>query len=232
MTYSDTWFETFLRGVPSEQTSREVAFLARCVPLPDYSRVLDLCCGLGRHAAGLARGGYDVVGVDRDPAIVADAEVVEPGNPRYLIGDAREVGSFDLEIDAVIIMWASFGYFDAPENDAVLRSLAKLLRPKGRLILDLYHRGFFEDHQGETTREIRGTRLTETRQVVDGRLSVSLAYANGDRDTFEWELFSPAEISRRAGSAGFETVGVWSRFDPTQDADPSEGRFQILLEKC
>ncbi|MGZ3144172.1 aminotransferase class I/II-fold pyridoxal phosphate-dependent enzyme [Lentzea chajnantorensis] len=44
------------------RTAAEVAYLTSV--LPAGGRVLDLGCGVGRHAHGLARAGFDVVGVD------------------------------------------------------------------------------------------------------------------------------------------------------------------------
>src|SRR6266508_871470 len=63
--YSTTWFEMFLQPIQPVQTEREVAFVARWLPQPAYTTVLDLCCGQGRHARALAARGYRVTGVDR-----------------------------------------------------------------------------------------------------------------------------------------------------------------------
>lgn len=71
--YSADWFRIFLSRIPAEQTAREVEFLRRQLPLPSHGRVLDLCCGAGRHALPLARAGYCVLGVDRDEAAIARA---------------------------------------------------------------------------------------------------------------------------------------------------------------
>ena len=39
-TYSQVWYDTFLRGVPQEQTEREADFLARVVPRKVGGQVL------------------------------------------------------------------------------------------------------------------------------------------------------------------------------------------------
>ncbi|ANZ39458.1 hypothetical protein BBK82_28815 [Lentzea guizhouensis] len=53
------------------RTAAEVSYLASV--LPGGGRVLDLGCGVGRHAHGLARLGFDVVGVDVSEWAVAQA---------------------------------------------------------------------------------------------------------------------------------------------------------------
>ncbi len=55
--YSRTWHEVFGSRDDPAQTARETAFLERLLPLPDFGRVLDVCCGFGRHAARLVADG-------------------------------------------------------------------------------------------------------------------------------------------------------------------------------
>ena len=71
--YSALWFQLFMPMQKEEWTQKDVTFLARQLPRPRYQRVLDLCCGHGRHALPLARLGYTVTGLDRDEATIAQA---------------------------------------------------------------------------------------------------------------------------------------------------------------
>ncbi|NLN75524.1 MAG: methyltransferase domain-containing protein [Armatimonadetes bacterium] len=48
----------------SEASQRQVDFIIDALDLDQGARVLDLCCGQGRHLIDLARRGYDVVGLD------------------------------------------------------------------------------------------------------------------------------------------------------------------------
>jgi 2-polyprenyl-3-methyl-5-hydroxy-6-metoxy-1,4-benzoquinol methylase len=54
--------------------------------LPRGARVLDAGCGQGRIGGHLAGAGHDVVGVDGDPVLVAEAEQQYPG-ARWLVSD-------------------------------------------------------------------------------------------------------------------------------------------------
>jgi 2-polyprenyl-3-methyl-5-hydroxy-6-metoxy-1,4-benzoquinol methylase len=71
--YTETWFELFLAHQDTNQTAREVAFLRRNLPQHEINNVLDVCCGYGRHAGPLADTGYRVLGIDRDPQVIAHA---------------------------------------------------------------------------------------------------------------------------------------------------------------
>jgi SAM-dependent methyltransferase len=58
--------------------------------LPRRARVLDAGSGTGRIGGFLADAGHDVVGVDGDPVLVAEAEAQHPG-ARWLVGDLAEL---------------------------------------------------------------------------------------------------------------------------------------------
>jgi SAM-dependent methyltransferase len=166
--YSGAWFRFFLDTIPPGQTAREVAFITRQIPLPDHARVLDVCCGPGRHAIPLARLGYDVTGIDRDAKAIAAATVaasnaaVQAGpsrpaaSPRFRVLDAARLDRLDADFDALLCMWSSFGYLDPAANRRLLALMAARLRKGGRLILDVYNRDFFVTRTGERRSERAG----------------------------------------------------------------------------
>jgi SAM-dependent methyltransferase len=125
-----------------------VIFVARCAPLPNFRKVVDVCCGMGRHARALSNRGYSVIGIDRDADAVAKARELDSG-PSFVHADIRDyrpaLGAFDV----AIVMSQSFGYFDATTNRDVLSRLALSVREGGRVILDLWNQEFFVAHQGE-----------------------------------------------------------------------------------
>ena len=135
------WFTSFFDAAyvaqlreekPPAQTRREVDFLLRALRPAPGARILDVPCGYGRHAAALAGRGFQVVGVDLSRAMIAEARRRFAGRPRltFVRGDMRRI-TFDREFDAVVNLYTSFGYFTPAQNQAVLRRLARALRPGG-----------------------------------------------------------------------------------------------------
>jgi SAM-dependent methyltransferase len=230
--YSSTWFEQFLRPIPPAQTQREIQFLLPQLPLPRYRRILDLCCGEGRHAGELARLGYDVTAIDANEHALAVARQRIGNAARWIAGDMRQLDRLTDRFDAVICLWQSFGYFDEVTNVAVLRSMAKLLAPGGRLILDVYNREFFQRNQGTRTFETAGgMRVTETKELTGRRLRVRLDYASvAQVDQFDWEVFTPAELSDVARSMGLRRLLACSGFDEASPPAPELPRMQIVLQ--
>ena len=147
-----------------------------------------------RDATGgrLARCGYDVTGIDNDPAVRPD-----------VVADLRELDALRDDFDAVINMWASFGYFSPAENERVLAGLAARLRPGGRLILDLFNGALFR--AGASTRELRPG-VVERSTVGGGRRRCELDYGDGHVDVFEWQLYEPDELAALGAAAGLATV--------------------------
>ncbi len=234
--YSRLWFETFLRTQSPEWTAREVDFVARQAPLPAYRTLLDICCGEGRHAIPLAERGYDVTGLDRDPVALtvarehADAQGV---SIHMAEGDMRDLtASVAGPFDVCVCLWQSFGYFDAATNEDILRQMGDLLRPGGRLILDIYHPGYFAAHQGERTVERNGRAITISERLGGNHLSVEIDYgSDAAPDRMEWELYTPDAIQTLAAQHGLRTVLACTNCDETQPPTPDMIRMQLVFER-
>lgn len=237
-TYSALWFELFL-PLQEEWTQHEVAFLTRQLPLPRYRRILDLACGPGRHALELARHTYQVTGLDRDEAAITEARrrAREAGQDiTYVVGEVRHLGELSGAFDAVISMWQSLCYFEEATNVALLHSIAEILTPGGRFVVDLYNRDYFEQHQGETEQQIAGVTVTSQGYLQGDRWHSVLSYQSleqGDLggDHMEWQIFTPDEFSLLARTCGLIPVLACTWGNEQLAPSPSVGRMQIVLEK-
>jgi SAM-dependent methyltransferase len=237
--YSQLWFRLFMPLQSEELTQREVEFLARQLPLPHYRRVLDLCCGYGRHAIGLASHGYEVTGLDRDAGAITEASrrtLAAGQDVAYVAGDMRAVGELPDIFDAAINMWQSLSYFDDETNARLLRDIHDKLTPGGRFIVDMYHRDFFERNQGHKRQEIDGVTV-ETDGYMEGDRWHALLTYRGEQgeergsDHMEWQLFTPDEFSALAAACGFAPLLVCMWVDESRPPAPDIARFQIVLGK-
>ena len=229
-TYSQQWFASFHVPISDVRTKAEADFVCSIAPLPEFSRIADVCCGMGRHARELAKRGYLVTGVDRDQRMLARARELG-GGPRYIQADIRDYRPESSEYDALIIMGQSFGHFDAATNQTILGRLTEGLRQCGRLLLDLWNRDFFESHQGERDFQLPDGAVRETKRVEGARLFVHLTYATGDQERFEWQLFTPESIAAVATPLKLRLIGCSSDFGDLAVCSSSMPRIQFVLER-
>ena len=118
-----------------EDARRAVALIRSVVPWESGSKILDLACGPGRHAAELARLGGHVVGFDLSRAMLRRARERTRGG--LVRGDMRALpfrnGSFRLAVN----LFTSFGYFvDDDEHRRVVQQVVAALSPRGHFVLD------------------------------------------------------------------------------------------------
>src|SRR3954468_8136843 len=138
------WYEQFFTPavnrfwesiVSPEATAADLDFVIRQIG-PPPARVLDVPCGAGRHALGLAARGYDVTGIDLSPDAIARATAAAGDLPaRFVRADMRDF-PIGARFDAAICMGNSIGYFGPEGMAAFFARLAAALRPGGKLILD------------------------------------------------------------------------------------------------
>jgi len=121
------------------EARKQVEFLMQHVHLPEGSKVLDLCCGCGRHAVELRQRGYDVVGLDLSEELLelANSRANERGQHiDFIRCDMREIPYEDY-FDLIVNFFTSFGYFeDDADNQKVLLAIAKALKPGGKFLMD------------------------------------------------------------------------------------------------
>ena len=227
--YSRQWFEFFHFGIDETRTIRETEFVCSCAPRPEFQKILDVCCGMGRHVRALSNLGYSVTGIDRDTDAIAQARELG-GGPNYRVADIRDYQPTPDEFDAAIVMGQSFGHFDAGTNRDILRKLVHGIRKRGRVILDLWSPEFFKEHQGERALMVSKGVVRENKRVTDDRLVVRLDYPEGAREQFEWQLFTPEQIEQLARSVGLSLLVSCTDFDLTTLPSPANPRIQFLLE--
>ncbi|HCF57851.1 MAG TPA: hypothetical protein DFS52_07635 [Myxococcales bacterium] len=111
--------------------------------LREGSRLLDAPRGHGRLSLPLARRGALAFGVDQSAVLLAKAErrrgALSRAALRLRRHDLREpIG--EEGFDAAINIFSSLGYGSEDDDRAILSTLARALRPGGRLFLETMHR--------------------------------------------------------------------------------------------
>jgi len=134
-------------------------------------RVLDAGCGVGRQLLPLAQHGFQVVGVDREAAVVPvlkknlaaaalSAPLLQADLGRLPLADGR----FDLVVSINVI-----NHGDAATFRDYCRELDRVLKPGGRLFINVSPRAFAAKVMLPQTRELEPGTLVDI-ATPDGEL--------------------------------------------------------------
>jgi SAM-dependent methyltransferase len=228
------WSELYPFMFPEERFRLAEEQIEKVLALVNYKegKVLDLCCGPGRHSLALAKRGILVTAVDRSEFLLRKAmeetaksnieiEFVPDDMRHFVRGD-----SFSL----VLNMFTSFGYFDDKEDDLkVLRNAYQSLKPEGAILIDIFGKE-------PLARKFQATISTD---CGDGLLLIQrheicedwtrcrnewILVKDGTAKTFNFQtrLYSGQEMKDILHRAGFEEVNLFGDLDGNKygiDAD-------------
>jgi SAM-dependent methyltransferase len=201
--YSSEWFDTFAATVPASISDAEVEGIASVLPIGQYRRVLDVGCGIGRIAGPLSLRGYAVTGVDIHVNALRKAHRSAP-RPRYVALDQRHIGRLRWVFDAALVLWNSLGCVGRTVDRETLAGCSAVLRPGGKVLLDLYHPEWLERHQQAGERDARGPVIR--RWVHGGRCFHEIRYASGRIDDIQFDIYHPHEIRALVQQVGLKPL--------------------------
>lgn len=239
-TFFDTaYYRLYAPHLKPARTDREVEGIVALLGLPPGSRILDLCCGYGRHTLPLAQRGYRMTGLDLSEDLLRRAEAeAQSTEVRWVRADMRQL-PFAGEFDAVINIFTAFGYLeDEEEDEQVLRQVARALRPGGVFLLETMHRDAllrrFQPHgvvRGpDGTLELQERRIDLPSSRIETR--VTLIEPDGQRSEHvqSLRLYTLRELTRMCEAAGLTVHAHYGGLDG-QPLTLESGRLALLARK-
>lgn len=217
----------------------EIVNLLRHLPIRDSGRVLDLCCGNGRHSRALARRGYEVVGVDLSAVLLKQAaEQNSDPHLTYERYDMRYLPFHD-EFDIVVNLFTSFGYFSTDqENAIVVHNMAQALKTGGEVVIDyLSPNHVVENLVPYSEKEEDGMRIQEERWIEDGfvkkRILIHDPAASDPREYEEQvRLFTAEQMIEMLQMAGISPIQIFGNyeFEPFHAANSERMIFYAIKQ--
>ncbi|HKL30726.1 MAG TPA: class I SAM-dependent methyltransferase [Natrialbaceae archaeon] len=222
-----------------EQAPEQVDRVLDLADVEPTGHVLDVPCGVGRHAAPLAERGFDVTAVDATERYLDDArehaaetsEAIE-----FVHADMREFQRPET-FDAVFNLYTSFGYFeDRRDDERTARNFYESLKPGGTLVMSLAAKeilaGKFEERSWE---ERDGAYLLEEREVTDDWTWMKNQWhlvVDGDGQSFtvSHRLYSAYELSELLRRVGFSDVAAYGDLEGAP-YDTDAERLVVVAEK-
>ncbi len=189
--------------------------LADLLDLPVGSSVLDLPCGWGRLQPALEDRGLCVIGGDLS-ALNLERHAREYPAPLVRL-DFRALPFREACVDGVFCAFTSWGYFASDaENLTQLREFARVLKPRGVLLLDLTGHDFLKNASASIENTWFPTPAGYRERVrwsPDRRRIWTDRIMDGER--FRHDIWIPTgnEVLEFLAQAGFGLDQVWSGLD-------------------
>ena len=152
--HASIFLPVFRYSRETEQEVKGIIGIFEQFKVPKGGRILDVPCGVGRHAIPFARRGYNVTGVDFSPVFISRAranarkqKVAKRTN--FYVGDMRsldEVLAEEKPFNAIANLWSSIGYYGKEEDLRLFTALKTLALPSCLLVVDNVNRDFLVLH--------------------------------------------------------------------------------------
>ena len=247
-----SWWEEFYGescfidavGFPDEaKTAEEVQFITDALELPKGTRILDVCCGYGRHVLQLARRGFHVVGLDYSKEYLRRASVAALKNAlpaRFVHADMRAI-PFEGQFDAVLSLLTSIGFFEQEsEDERVFAQMAQAANPKAKLFIDVANhewviRDYVPTHRKDWLETPDGSIFLMSHEVDIQRYRILrrvICIRDGERreSGFDIRMYNYRELSAMLSRAGWKVFTSYGNFDGSPFSINS--KRMILLAEC
>ena len=216
------WYDRFFRHEyltfdEHPETDLEVDFVQQALNLTPETRVLDLCCGYGRHTIPLSKH-CDITGLDRSPVMLERAAQTDRTSS-FVRGDMRHLPFPEGQFDAIVSLFSSFGYFDnEDENYRVLQGVSECLAVGGRFLIETVNREFVVRHSAPQQVYRPGNMtLIEERSFdpISSRTHVEVTVFEDGRETrlhHSIRIYAFTELEMLLESVGLRAINVWGDF--------------------
>lgn len=226
----------------SSITSSEIdSFLTILKPSSD-DRILDLCCGQGRHSMELSRRNFqNIEGLDRSHYLIQKAKSIakkEDLKVKFKEGDARKIPFSNDSFNIIMVLGNSFGYFDTIQDDLrVLKEVFRTLKPWGKLLIQVTDGEYLKEHFLPRSWEwidkkhfvCRERSLSLDKQRLISREVVTHIEKGIIADQFYAErLYSQENLSELLTAAGFSEI----TFHGTMSPDSKRNQDLGMMERC
>lgn len=231
----DDFYTIIYKNRDLNEAEKEMTSLIDFLNLKREERILDICCGMGRHAKVLRQMGFEVWGVDLSLKLLKIAKCQNLLYGRLVCGEMKSL-PFKQIFHLALNLFSSFGYFqDDQHNLIALVEMAKTLKSGGRLVLDHINRDKLQKNLiKEDILHNQGWEIIQKREIRGNRVIKNILlrkngciYRNIIEDV---RIYHPEEIISMYKKAGFENIAIYGYFDGRPFDENSE-RMVVIGQK-
>ncbi len=222
------------------EAKHQIEFLEKYVGLSKDKKILDLCCGNGRHSIELKKLGYDVIGIDLSEDLLDFARKKASENNidlKLIKCDMREIPYKD-HFDLVVQFFTSFGYFETDEeNQKVLSAISDSLKINGKFLIDYLNPDYVVKNLIEKDEKIVSELFIKQERWIDNlknRVNKRITIiVDGKSSVFNESvrMYSLDEIRAMLDISDLQLTDVYGDFDGSSYS-PNSPRMILIGKKC
>jgi SAM-dependent methyltransferase len=215
--FDEDYLYFYAAHLTDEKNDADTDTIVSFLGLQPGDSVLDAPCGHGRITNRLAARGVKATGVDLTELFLEVARQEGTG-AEFRRGDLREL-PVDGPFDAAFSWFTSFGYFDDDGNKKVLSEYRRVLRPGGKLLIEMHNRDEFVRRftpaPFSNTSWVGDDVMTDTTEFdcIDGRMETDRVVVRDGRVRrmhFSVRLPNITELRDWLTEAGFTSVDFFA----------------------
>ncbi|MES2766136.1 MAG: class I SAM-dependent methyltransferase [Bacteroidota bacterium] len=238
----EEWFESpwyvKLYGHRSDaEAKKAIDLVLKETGVAKGSRVLDLCCGYGRHSRALADCGYDVTGIDGSEYLIEKAkEEYGCDNTHFIHLDMRAEYP-EAPYDLVVNFFTSFGYFDdEAENQLVFKRVFDALKISGYFFFDFLNSDFLKENLvPESISMEDDVRIIQKRRIENGHVIKDIFIEEENNEPLHYEervrLYSSELLLKMLKTAGFTIEKTFGNYSGDEFLKEKSPRFIAIAKK-
>lgn len=227
---------------------KEVDGIVNLLNLNKEDKILDLCCGSGRHSIEFAQRGFNITALDLSPVLLEEARksALQKELPiNFIKGDMRDISSTLNNFDAVYNIFTSFGFFENDsENRKVLKAIYNCLKPGGKCLLDQVNKYSPQERKRDISPKPKTEKGIELNRVTNfdiktgfykGTYSYSQKTNNGVESIKSYDfcikLYTDKELSEFFSATGFSDYSFYGDWDGSKfDLESTPRMISIAIK--
>jgi SAM-dependent methyltransferase len=240
------WYHTYFNGLPQlawkmhqdeEYTEYEVDFLRDVLEIQDWSSVLDVLSGYGRHAIPLAEDGINMTCIDLSTEYCEELQSAVNVNKLpidVICADVLDHEFEDQRFNAAYCFGNSLSFFPRNDLQKFIQKVADVLIPGGYFAIHTENlaESIFPNFQTRNWMPVNGniTYLAQNDYKAEGGyIEAEQTFISGSEKvthTVRQHIYTLAELCAMFYKAGFEVTGTFANLE----ADPFQlGDEQLYL---
>lgn len=219
-----------------DEARQLVQLILTYINLDKNAKIIDLCCGQGRHAFLFAQEGFEVYGFDLSRTLlqVAKYKTDQSNNTFFIQADMRYLPAMH-SFDLLLNLFTSFGYFETDiENKTVFQQFHQALKTGGYFVFDYFHTPYILANLERYKSEQIGDLTVEQERFIEGSRVQKIIRLNrqGKQSTFyeSVKMYKPDQIIKMMEETSLSVRYIFGDYKGSSLSEDSE-RIIIIGQK-